>query len=100
MPIGTESWMVCPSRPRRMAIRRRWNTRAPASHRRGSWFVLCTAAEAGPILVKPRDTSTMMRGPLTRKELRQVLEWRESKPSAVVVHEGDEKRSEGTGSVG
>ncbi|HMA97007.1 MAG TPA: hypothetical protein VKP30_30190, partial [Polyangiaceae bacterium] len=39
------------------------------------WFVVRNvhAADAGPILVKPRNTWSIMRGPLTRGELRQVI---------------------------
>jgi hypothetical protein len=42
------------------------------------WFVVknAHAAAAGPLLLKPRDTWSLMRGPLTRNELRQVREWR------------------------
>jgi DNA helicase HerA-like ATPase len=42
------------------------------------WFVVknAHASAAGPLLLKPRDTWSLMRGPLTRNELRQVREWR------------------------
>jgi DNA helicase HerA-like ATPase len=42
------------------------------------WFVVKNthASEAGPLLLKPRDTWSLMRGPLTRNELRQVRQWR------------------------
>jgi len=42
------------------------------------WFVVrnAHAGETGPILLRPRDTWSMMRGPLTRNELREVRKWR------------------------
>jgi len=42
------------------------------------WFVVqnAHAPEAGPILLYPRFAQSLMRGPLTRGELRAALEWR------------------------
>jgi len=44
------------------------------------WFVVknAHASAAGPLLLNPRDTWSLMRGPLTRGALRQVRAWRES----------------------
>lgn len=43
------------------------------------WFVVknAHASEAGPLLLNPRDTWSLMRGPLTRNELRQLRKSRE-----------------------
>lgn len=43
------------------------------------WFIVknAHAAEAGPVLMRPRDTWSLMRGPLTRNELREVRLWRD-----------------------
>lgn len=42
------------------------------------WFVIndTHASAAGPLLVNPRDTWSVMRGPLTRTELRRVVDYR------------------------
>jgi hypothetical protein len=42
------------------------------------WFVVknAHASSVGPILLNPRDTWSLMRGPLTRGEFRQVREWK------------------------
>ncbi|HMA94682.1 MAG TPA: hypothetical protein VKP30_18460 [Polyangiaceae bacterium] len=50
------------------------------------WFTVRSVhgADAVPILAKPRNTWSMMRGPLTCGELRQVPRWKEGKPSAEV----------------
>jgi hypothetical protein len=42
------------------------------------WFIVTNAhaSAAGPILVRPRHTMSIMRGPLTRNELREARRWR------------------------
>jgi DNA helicase HerA-like ATPase len=52
------------------------------------WFLVRNAhSSSGPILVQPRCTMTLMRGPMTRSEIHQAREWRASmeqgKPAAV-----------------
>ena len=44
------------------------------------WFIVRNAHEAavGPILVHPRHTMSLMRGPMTRTEILQAREWRAS----------------------
>lgn len=41
------------------------------------WFVVrnAQATDGGPVLIRPRDTWSMMRGPLMRNELREVPTW-------------------------
>jgi hypothetical protein len=53
------------------------------------WFVVKNthAVSAGPILNRPRDTWSLMRGPLTRGELRAVRSWRNGKTEAERVPE-------------
>src|SRR5512142_2414430 len=42
------------------------------------WFVVSDAhaASAGPILVRPRETLSIMRGPMTRNDILRAREWR------------------------
>jgi hypothetical protein len=43
------------------------------------WFVVRnTHAPSGPVLLQPRQTMTLMRGPMTRIEIKQAREWREA----------------------
>jgi hypothetical protein len=41
------------------------------------WFIIKNAHEAsvGPILLRPRDTMSLMRGPMTRTEILKAREW-------------------------
>src|SRR5512142_2774226 len=38
------------------------------------------AASVGPILVRPRQTMSLMRGPMTRNDILKPLEWDEAWP--------------------
>jgi hypothetical protein len=42
------------------------------------WFIIKNAHEAsvGPILMRPRETMSLMRGPMTRNEILKAREWR------------------------
>ena len=42
------------------------------------WFIIKNAHEAsvGPILLHPRQTMSLMRGPMTRNEILQARQWR------------------------
>jgi hypothetical protein len=44
------------------------------------WFIIKNAHEAsvGPILLHPRQTMSLMRGPMTRNEILQARQWRAS----------------------
>ena len=44
------------------------------------WFVVRNshAASSGPILMQPREALSLMRGPMTRNEIRRAREWRDS----------------------
>jgi hypothetical protein len=54
------------------------------------WFVVrnAHAAAAGPILLRPRDTWSLLRGPLTRRELAELRKWREGMSSRRPSAEG------------
>jgi DNA helicase HerA-like ATPase len=42
------------------------------------WFIVknAHAASVGPVLLRPRDTLSLMRGPMTRNEILQAKQWR------------------------
>ena len=41
------------------------------------WFVVRNAyAPSAPVLLKPRQTMTLLRGPMMRSEIRKAREWR------------------------
>jgi len=42
------------------------------------WFIVknAHAANAGPVLLNPRNTLSLMRGPMTRSEILQARQWR------------------------
>jgi len=44
------------------------------------WFVVRNAhSRSGPLLLKPRQTMSLLRGPMTRTDLRRARAWREAR---------------------
>jgi hypothetical protein len=49
------------------------------------WFVVRNAHAASvPVLMQPRETMSLLRGPMTRAEIRKAIEWRQGRASKAV----------------